>query len=115
MALMTLCMLSASVCCTRSQAGRGGTQSRAPSFLDLPPDEFIYVGMEVPLMKQLVGEPSQVEESPLGQIWYYAFGSVIVKEQRVIYKYPPSRRDTVGGSSVPQGVPVLESPAAGQE
>ena len=67
------------------------------------------------MLKQLVGEPSQVEESPLGQIWYYAFGSVIVKEQRVIYKYPPSRRDRAWSTTGPQGVPVLESPAAGQE
>lgn len=64
------------------------SRSPAPSVYDLPPERFIYAGMEARLLKRLVGEPQEVWESPKGEIWYYDFGAVIVEGRRVVYAYP---------------------------
>lgn len=78
---------------------------------DLPPEEFIYVGMDVGDMVRLVGTPQQKVSAPAGETWYYEFGVVMVEHGRVKYKYPPSSR----GESVAERSEGLESNAGSGE
>ena len=70
-----------------SEGGLGTTGGR----FDLPPHDFIYAGMDTALLKRLVGEPDSVEREAEREVWYYAFGVVVVRGRTVEYKYPPSR------------------------
>jgi len=66
----------------------------AAKFRELPPEQFIYVGMDTERLKRLVGEPKRIEKPEEGgtmQVWHYDFGVVIVEGGSVKYKYPPSR------------------------
>ena len=92
-AVAVLCgcsLVTATGCRTAPSDAKCPTEpSRAPSRFDLPPHDFIYVGMNVERVTRLVGSPQQIAPAPNSEIWYYEFGAMVVEEGHVKYKYPP--------------------------
>ena len=57
--------------CTRTVTKSvGGDRPAERSVFDLPPQEFIYVGMDAEELTRLVGEPQRKEAAPAGEVWY---------------------------------------------
>jgi len=82
-----------------SLAGVGGCASEpapqrrpehARSRFDLPAHHFIYEGMEVEMLRRLVGEPRDMSRAGRAEVWYYNWGVVVVEDGLVRYKFPPA-------------------------
>jgi len=99
-----LLALLAAAGCAQTQAVRpqAGAAS-APSKFDLPACNFAYVGMDAEMLVRLVGRPAEVAPAPRGEVWYYEFGAVIVRDGRLIFKYPPSALSKAGAEPPPGG------------
>ena len=82
--------------CTQ-QGVSPGSESRErekPGQIRLAPETLIGIGMGADKVVHLVGKPVMVERiahKPKTEIWHYEFGIVIIQDQRVKYKYPPSK------------------------
>jgi hypothetical protein len=99
--------------CTRTVTKSiGGSLPATKSVFDLPPEQFIYVGMDVETLTRLVGEPQRKEAVLAGEIWYYGFGVVMVGDARVKYRYPPSTRE---GLAAEGSLGVESGAASGEE
>ena len=68
----------------------GNRPANAPSRFDRPAHHFIYVGMSEQDRLNLMGDPSDIKRQEERQIWYYDFGVVMMRDHRVVYRYPPS-------------------------
>ena len=86
-------------CRTAPSNVKGQTEPRrTPSRFDLPPHDFIFVGMDTETLTRLVGQPNEIEDAGHAQEWYYDFGVVVIEGGRVAFNYPESR---VHGSPLP--------------
>jgi len=74
--------------------GSENAENQKPGQVKLAPEALIGIGMEADKVVHLVGKPVMVErmaDKPKTEVWHYEFGIVIIQDQRVKYKYPPSK------------------------
>lgn len=86
--------------CSKAGVTRAERHSVAQGLFGLPAHDYVYEGMDIALLKRLVGEPVSVDREGDRQVWHYGFGVVLVRDGSVEYKYPPSR------GQVPPEVPT---------